>query len=49
LGRYTAQFGVRSRVDPAIWDVKSGRAKGKSREAARIDELLDRICLDIHV
>ena len=35
-------------VIPALWNIKSGRAVGKSKSAAATNKELDRITLDIH-
>ena len=36
-----ARFGMKTDVDPSLWNVKEGRATGRSIEAVRIDTLLD--------
>ena len=48
VGRTMAQFGAKCTVDPAIWDSRSGRAKGKSAHAADVNGKLGRISLSIN-
>lgn len=47
IGRSMAQFSARVYVVPSLWDVKSGRAAGKSKQAALVNRELDRIAVDI--
>ena len=52
MGRITvngtiAQFSAKLNVPPHLWEVKGGRAKGKSLEADRINRHLDNIRIQI--
>ncbi|KAA6320196.1 Tyrosine recombinase XerC [termite gut metagenome] len=52
MGRITidtgvAQFSVKADVNPFIWDAKSGRAIGKSKETNRMNRLLDKLEAEI--
>lgn len=47
IGRSMAQFSARVYVVPSLWDVKSGRAAGKSKQATLVNRELDRIAVDI--
>lgn len=52
MGRITvngtiAQFSAKLSVPPHLWEVKGGRAKGKSLEADRINRYLDNIRIQI--
>lgn len=48
IGKSMVQFSTKVYVIPSLWDVKSGRAVGKSKSAAATNKELDRITLDIH-
>ena len=48
IGKSMVQFSTKVYVIPSLWDVKSGRAVGKSKPAAATNKELDRIALDIH-
>ena len=48
IGKSMVQFSTKVYVIPSLWDVKSGRAVGKSKPAAATNKELDRISLDIH-
>ena len=48
IGKSMVQFSTKVYVIPTLWDVKSGRAVGKSKPAATVNKELDRISLDIH-
>ena len=52
MGRITvngtiSQFSAKLSVPPHLWEVKGGRAKGKSLEADRINRYLDNIRIQI--
>ena len=42
------QFSCKMDVPPRLWDVKNGRATGKSLEAQKINAAVDRIRVDIN-
>ncbi len=48
IGKSMVQFSTKVYVIPDLWDVKSGRAVGKSKPAVAINKEIDRISLDIH-
>jgi hypothetical protein len=48
VGRSIAQFSSKLKVDERLWDVKSGRAIGKSRIATELNRNLNKINLSIH-
>lgn len=53
MGRITingtiAQFSVKMDINPVLWNVKSGRADGKSQEAQEINRMLDRIRMSVY-
>ena len=48
IGKSMVQFSTKVYVIPALWNIKSGRAVGKSKSAAATNKELDRITLDIH-
>lgn len=48
IGKSMVQFSTKVYTIPSLWDVKSGRAVGKSKPAAATNKELDRIALDIH-
>lgn len=48
IGKSMVQFSTKVYVIPALWNIKSGRAVGKSKSAAATNKKLDRITLDIH-
>lgn len=48
IGKSMVQFSTKVYVIPALWNIKSGRAVGKSKPAAATNKELDRISLDIH-
>ena len=47
VGGTLAQFSSKLKVDERLWDVKSGRATGKSRPAVELNRDLNRINLAI--
>ncbi len=42
------QFSCKMDVPPRLWDVKSGRASGKSIEAQKINHAVDKIRVDVN-
>ena len=48
IGKSMVQFSTKVYVISALWNIKSGRAVGKSKPAAATNKELDRISLDIH-
>ena len=48
IGKSMVQFSTKVYVIPDLWDVKSGRAVGKSKPSVATNKELDRILLDIH-
>lgn len=48
ISKSMVQFSTKVYVIPDLWDVKSGRAVGKSKPAVAANKELDRIRLDIH-
>ena len=42
------QFSCKMDVPPRLWDVKNGRATGKSLEAQKINAAVDRIRVDVN-
>ncbi|KAA6308114.1 hypothetical protein EZS27_040208, partial [termite gut metagenome] len=52
MGRITidtgvAQFSTKADVNPSIWDAKSGRAMGKSKETNHLNRILDKLETEI--
>ncbi|KAA6322296.1 hypothetical protein EZS27_028145 [termite gut metagenome] len=52
MGRITidtgvAQFSAKADVNPLIWDAKSGRAIGKSKETNQLNRMLDKLEAEI--
>jgi site-specific recombinase XerD len=53
MGRITidtgiAQFSAKEEINPAVWDAKSGRATGKTREALSVNRALDKLEAEIN-
>ena len=48
IGNSIAQFSSKRCVSELLWDVKSGRAKGKSRIAVELNREINKINLSIH-
>ena len=48
VGGTLAQFSSKLKVDERLWDVKSGRGTGKSRQAVELNRAINRINLAIH-
>jgi integrase len=48
IGNSIAQFGCKLKVDEKLWNVKSGRAIGKSRVATELNRGINKINLSIH-
>jgi integrase len=48
IGRSIAQFGCKLKVDEKLWNVKSGRAIGKSMVATELNREINKINLSIH-
>ena len=48
IGNTIAQFSSKLKVEERIWDVKSGRATGKSRQAVELNREINKINLSIH-
>lgn len=48
IGKSMVQFSTKVYVIPGLWDVKSGRAVGKSKPSTSTNKEFDRISLDIH-
>lgn len=48
IGSSMVQFSAKVNVTEKLWDVKSGRAKGKSRAATNVNAELDNLCVAIH-
>ena len=48
VGGTLAQFSSKLKVDERLWDVKSGRATGKRRQAVELNRAINRINLAIH-
>ena len=47
-GNSTARFGAKLKVDPRLWDSKSGRLTGKTKHAAQANDHLNKIMLSIN-
>lgn len=47
IGKSMVQFSTKVYVMPTLWDVKSGRATGKSKHAGTVNRELDRTVVDI--
>ncbi|MEE0622803.1 MAG: Arm DNA-binding domain-containing protein, partial [Alistipes onderdonkii] len=47
IGKSMVQFSTKVYAIPELWDVKSGRAVGKSKPATAVNRELDRISVDI--
>ena len=43
-----AQFSAKMDIDPALWDAKRYRLKGKDREAQKINCAIEKLTADIH-
>jgi site-specific recombinase XerD len=48
VGNDMVQFSCKTDADPKLWDVPSGRAKGKSHEARKINREIDKINVAVH-
>lgn len=48
IGTSMVQFSAKVYVQEKLWDVKSGRAKGKSRAAQNVNAELEKLCVAIH-
>jgi integrase len=48
IGRSIAQFSSKLKVDERLWDVKSGRATGKSKVSTELNREINKINLSIH-
>lgn len=48
IGSSMVQFSAKVSVTEKLWDVKSGRAKGKSKAATNVNAELDNLCVAIH-
>ena len=48
IGKSIAQFGSKLKIEESLWDVKSGRASGKSRKATQLNREINKINLSIH-
>ncbi len=48
IGKTIAQFGSKLKIEERLWDVKSGRAIGKSRKATELNREINFINLSIH-
>ena len=44
VGGTLAQFSSKLKVDERLWDVKSGRATGKSRQAVELNRAINHSC-----
>ncbi len=42
IDKQEARFGIKKDIHPDLWDVKAGKAIGRSNEAAEINELIDK-------
>ena len=47
IGKSMVQFSAKVYAIPSTWDVKSGRAVGKSKASVAVNKDLDRISVDI--
>ena len=43
-----ARFGMKKYVDPKLWNIKEGKATGKSTESSEINALLEKTKAGIH-
>ncbi|WP_259296499.1 Arm DNA-binding domain-containing protein [Bacteroides stercoris] len=48
IGKSIAQFGSKLKIEESLWDVKSGRASGKSRKATQLNREINKINLSIY-
>lgn len=48
IGMSMVQFSAKVYVQEKLWDVKSGRAKGKSKAAQNANAELEKLCVAIH-
>ena len=48
IGNTIAQFSSKLKVEERLWDVKSGRATGKSRQAVELNRAINKTNLAIH-
>ena len=48
IGTSMVQFSAKVYLQEKLWDVKSGRAKGKSKAALNTNAELDKLCVTIH-
>lgn len=48
IGTSMVQFSAKVYIREKLWDVKSGRAKGKSKAALNANAELDKLCVAIH-
>lgn len=48
IGKSMVQFSAKVYVQEKLWDIQSGRAKGKSRAAVNANTELDKLCVAIH-
>ncbi len=48
IGNSIAQFGSKLKIEERLWNVKSGRATGKSRAAVELNREINKINLSIH-
>lgn len=48
IGNTIAQFGSKQKIEERLWNVKSGRAIGKSRIAVELNREINKINLSIH-
>jgi tyrosine type site-specific recombinase len=48
IGKSMVQFSAKVYVPEKLWDIKSGRAKGKSRAAQNTNAELEKLCVAIH-
>lgn len=48
IGTSMVQFSAKVYIQEKLWDVQSGRAKGKSRAAINVNAELDKLCVAIH-
>lgn len=48
IGKSIAQFGSKLKIEERLWNVKAGRATGKSRAATELNREINKINLSIH-
>ena len=48
IGKSMVQFSAKVSVPLSLWDIKSGRATGKSKTTLSINASLNKICVAIH-